>query len=223
MKKREKRKEDNKEQLPMEEKDKNSQEETSLKIVQIDNTKKQTPKKEKSKYLWVIEIGILALTLSMLFSVLSEYLLSDTNLFIVILVVVVLLFVNVFFDMIGLAFASCKIEPLVAMAAKKVKGSKLAINLVKNADKVCSICSDVIGDICGILCGAAGVTITVVLVGNMTGGSAEILIGAAVSSVIAGLTIFFKAFCKNLAINKSTEIVMMVSKVLSIFSFKKNK
>ena len=57
----------------------------------------------------------------------------------------------------------------------------------------------------------------------MTGGSAEILIGAAVSAVIAGLTIFFKALCKNLAINKSTEIVMMVSKTLSIFSFKKGK
>lgn len=192
------------------------------KVVQVDNVKK-TPKKEKSKYLWVIEIGVLALMLSMMFSVLSEYLLADTNVIIVLVVIVVLLFTNVFFDMIGLAFASCKIEPLVAMAAKKVRGSKLAISLVKNADRVSSVCSDVIGDICGILCGAAGVTVTVVIVGNMTGGSAEILIGAAVSAVIAGLTIFFKALCKNLAINKSTEIVMMVSKTLSIFSFKKNK
>ena len=192
------------------------------KTVQAENTKR-TQKKEKSKYLWVIEIGILALMLSMLFSVLSEYLLADANIFVVLMVIVVLLFTNVFFDMIGLAFASCKIEPLVAMAAKKVRGSKLALSLVKNADRVSSVCSDVIGDICGILCGAAGVTITVVFVGNMTGGSAEILIGAAVSAVIAGLTIFFKALCKNLAINKSTEIVMMVSKTLSIFSFKKNK
>ena len=207
------------------EKEKNEVEENvsvKEKVVQIDNTKKLV-KKEKSKYLWVIEIGLLALALSMLFSVLSEYLLADTNIIIVLIVILVLLFTNVFFDMIGLAFASCKIEPLVAMAAKKVRGSKLAISLVKNADRVSSVCSDVIGDICGILCGAAGVTITVVLVGNMTGGSAEILIGAAVSAVIAGLTIFFKALCKNLAINKSTEIVMMVSKTLSIFSFKKGK
>lgn len=218
MKKRISKKEDIEQELIEEE----NIETPQTKVVQIDNTKKANLKKEKSKYLWIIEIGLLALFLSMLFSVLSEFLLSGANLIIVFFVVVFLLFVNVFFDMIGLAFASCKLEPLVAMAAKKVKGSKLAISLVKNADKVSSVCSDVIGDICGILCGAAGVTITVVLLGDMTG-SAEILIGAAVSAVIAGLTIFFKAFCKNLAINKSTEIVMMVSKTLSIFSSKKNK
>lgn len=218
MKKREKRKE----KIEQEVVENESIETSQVKVVQIDNTKKSNKKKEKSKYLWVIEIGLLALFLSMLFSVLSEYLLADTNLIIVILVVVFLLAANVIFDMIGLAFASCKLEPLVAMAAKKVKGSKLAISLVKNADRVSSVCSDVIGDICGILCGAAGVTITVVLVGSMTG-SAEILIAAGVSSVIAGLTIFFKALCKNLAINKSTEIVMFVSKILTLCSFKKNK
>lgn len=213
---------EDKENLKKEKKEQIPNEQPKEKVVQVESNKKQ-PKKEKSKYLWVVEIGILALMLSMMFSVLSEYLLADANIIIVLVVIVVLLFTNVFFDMIGLAFASCKIEPLVAMAAKKVRGSKLALTLVKNADRVSSVCSDVIGDICGILCGAAGVTITVVFVGNMTGGSAEILIGAAVSAVIAGLTIFFKALCKNLAINKSTEIVMMVSKTLSIFSFKKGK
>ena len=213
---------EDKENLKKEKKEQMPNEQPKEKVVQVESNKKQ-PKKEKSKYLWVVEIGILALMLSMMFSVLSEYLLADANIIIVLVVIVVLLFTNVFFDMIGLAFASCKIEPLVAMAAKKVRGSKLALTLVKNADRVSSVCSDVIGDICGILCGAAGVTITVVFVGNMTGGSAEILIGAAVSAVIAGLTIFFKALCKNLAINKSTEIVMMVSKTLSIFSFKKGK
>ena len=213
---------EDKENLKKEKEEQIPNEQPKEKVVQVESNKKQ-PKKEKSKYLWVVEIGILALMLSMMFSVLSEYLLADANIIIVLVVIVVLLFTNVFFDMIGLAFASCKIEPLVAMAAKKVRGSKLALTLVKNADRVSSVCSDVIGDICGILCGAAGVTITVVFVGNMTGGSAEILIGAAVSAVIAGLTIFFKALCKNLAINKSTEIVMMVSKTLSIFSFKKGK
>ena len=213
---------EDKENLKKEKKEQIPNEQSKEKVVQVESNKKQ-PKKEKSKYLWVVEIGILALMLSMMFSVLSECLLADANIIIVLVVIVVLLFTNVFFDMIGLAFASCKIEPLVAMAAKKVRGSKLALTLVKNADRVSSVCSDVIGDICGILCGAAGVTITVVFVGNMTGGSAEILIGAAVSAVIAGLTIFFKALCKNLAINKSTEIVMMVSKTLSIFSFKKGK
>ncbi len=181
---------------------------------------KKPVKKEKSKYLWAIEIGVLSLFLSLMFSVLSEYLLSGANLIIVVFVVVILLFLNVFFDMIGLAFASCPIEPLYSMASRKIKGSKVAIALVKNADKVCSICSDVIGDICGILCGAAGVTIAVVITGSLTG-AAEIVIGAVVSSVIAGLTILFKAFCKNVAINKPISIVMGVSRVLSIFSRKK--
>ncbi len=45
------------------------------------------------------------------------------------------------------------------MAAKKVPGAAECIMLLRHADRVASICNDVIGDICGVVSGAAAATI----------------------------------------------------------------
>ena len=50
------------------------------------------------------------------------------------------------------------------MASRKVKGASVAVKLKKSADKTSSFCCDVIGDICGVISGAAGTTICAILV-----------------------------------------------------------
>ena len=49
----------------------------------------------------------------------------------------------------------------------------------------------------------------------------ELLVSLIVTGIISSLTIGGKAIGKGIAINKSKEIVTMVSKTLSIFQFKK--
>lgn len=181
-------------------------------------TQKVTTKSNKKIFVWAwpIKIGILTLALALMFGVLSEVLLSDANIVITILVVVVLLAISIIFDIIGVAFACCSLEPILAMASRKVKGSKAAIALVRNGDKVSSVCSDIIGDICGILSGAAGASIALTIIADQTGAVA-IIIASVVSAVISALTVFGKSMFKKLAISKSVPIVAFVGRVVSIF------
>ena len=55
--------------------------------------------------------------------------------------------------MVGMAVQVADIKVFNAMAAKKVKGAKIALIMIKNAPKLSTICNDVIGDICGIISG----------------------------------------------------------------------
>ena len=104
------------------------------------------------------------------------------------------------------------------MSSRKVRGAKEGRMLVKNAEKVSSICNDVVGDICGIISGAAGSVISVKIITESMGNSVQILIAASVSAVIAALTIFGKAAMKKVAMENSTKVILTVGKILSIFT-----
>ena len=101
----------------------------------------------------------------------------------------------------------------------KVKGGKIGVKLLKNTDKVSSVCCDVIGDVCGIVSGTSGVVIVSLII-KLTNIN-ELLVSLLVTGIISALTIGGKAIGKGLAINKSKEIVTIVSKILSVFQ--KNK
>lgn len=180
-------------------------------------------KKKPSWIIWPIKILIITLFLSFTFSILSELVLSNVGIIISVLMIVVLLVIGIVADMIGVAAAACQIEPFAAMRSRKVKGARTAMFLVKNAEKVSSICNDVVGDICGIISGAAGAVIALKLTSQYMSDIVAILIAASVSAVIAGLTIFGKALCKKYALDNCSKVILTVGKVLSIFSFKKSK
>lgn len=182
--------------------------------------KTTTKNKKPFKYAWPIKAGVLTLMLALMFGILSEVLLSNASMVIAIVVIVVLMAISIVFDVIGVAFACCPLEPILAMASRKVKGSKAAISMVRRGDVLSSVCSDIIGDMCGILSGAAGATVAAKFIMSQTGAVA-IIIASVVSAVITALTVFGKAMCKRLATEKSVTIVSLVGKVLSVFS--KNK
>jgi len=77
---------------------------------------------------------------------------------------------------------------------------------------VSSFCGDVVGDICGILSGAGGVSLVV----NMHIQNANIyfLVTCIVSSLIAGITIFGKAIMKGYAVDNCETVVMKTSSLL---------
>ena len=122
--------------------------------------------------------------------------------------------------MIGLAVASSCVEDFAAMAARKVKGSKQAIALVKNADKLSSVLNDVIGDVCGILSGAAGACIVTKIAIDNAGNFMAILIPSLIAAIIAGLTIGGKAMFKRVAIKHANSITLTFAKFIDFFTRK---
>lgn len=181
---------------------------------------KEKNKKSKSYILWPIKILILALVFSLFFSLLSEMALSNASIVVAVIVILVFISLGIYFDVLGLAVASADIQNFTAMAARKVVGSKQAIILIQNADKVNSICNDVFGDVCGILAGAAGASIIAKIVIENSGSFLSIFIPSVVSAIIAGLTIFGKAIFKRLAINKANEITLQLAKFINFFTRK---
>ena len=115
--------------------------------------------------------------------------------------------------MIGVAKITCKEAPFHAMNAKKVKGAKESLKLLKNSNKVSSVCNDVIGDICGIISGSLSAVITVYLT---TTGLNPFLATILITSITSSLTVGGKAYFKTIAMKNCESIVFRVGKILCI-------
>ena len=85
----------------------------------------------------------------------------------------------------------------------------------KNSEKASSFCNDVIGDICGIVSGSAGVALAAIL--SSSNNFDMFITTLIITAIIAALTIGGKAIGKATAINKSTVILYEFSKVASLF------
>ena len=175
----------------------------------------------KEYFRWPLIVLVVSLFLSFSFSFLSELALSNANLIIAILVIVVFMFISVVTDIIGVAVTAASEEPFRAMASRKIKGAKESIILVKNADKVASIIADILGDICGILSGAAGAVVTAKLIENVTDDMLTIVVASIVSALVAGVIIFGKAMGKRIAMDNCNKIVLLLGKIVFVFTFGK--
>ena len=172
----------------------------------------------KSNYKWCLIVTSVAFILSLIMSLFSTLVLNNVNLTIAILVTFLFIFIGIIFDIIGVAITTGDETVFHSMSARKVRGGKTGVKLLKNASKVSSICCDVVGDICGIISGSAGVTIVTLLV-KLTEIN-PLIISLIVTALISSLTIGGKALGKNFAIKKSTKVITWVSKILSIFEKK---
>ena len=168
-----------------------------------------------SNYKWIIKISIISLVLSMIFTFISNTVISDVSIIIGIIITILIIFIGILFDMVGVAIAAVKEVPFHAMASKKIKSAKTALKLIKNKDKVSSFCCDVVGDICGIISGSTGAVIAASIILKTNGNS--LFISIIIMGIISSLTIAGKALEKSVAMNKSTEIINIFSKILSIF------
>ena len=99
------------------------------------------------------------------------------------------------------------------MAARKVPGAQDAIRLLRNAERVSSICNDVVGDICGVVSGSASATISVQLLTHFEF-SWPTVVSLLMSALVAGLTVGGKAIGKTFAVNSSTAIVHFTGKTI---------
>ena len=150
-----------------------------------------------------------------MFSFASELILQNVGIVIGILVLLIFILIGVVFDMIGVAITSADVAPFNAMGARKIKGAAVAVNFIKNADKLSSFCNDVVGDICGIISGSATAVVAVLVADGL---NIPLLISTlTVTSITAALTIGGKAIGKGFAMKNNTTILYVFAKVVSIF------
>jgi CBS domain containing-hemolysin-like protein len=185
----------------------------------MENKKEDKNSKTHSNVKWFIQIFITTFMLSIIFSYISTNGVANLSLFPAILILLLVIFIGILFDVIGVAVTFANEEEFHAKATKKVEGSKSSIKLIKNASKVANICADVIGDICGVLSGAVSALIAVKISQEF---GLNFNLQFLLSALVSALTVGGKAIGKEIANNYSTPIVHAVGIVLNKFK-KENK
>ena len=172
----------------------------------------KTGKKEHNHYRWALTAFVMAVALSGLLSLSSEAILENADLLLALLILALFIGLGILFDIIGVAVTAADPRPFHSMAAHKEKGAKEALKLLRNADRVSSVCNDVVGDICGIVSGA-------VIVARLQKGLdlESVLISVGVTALISGATIGGKALGKPFAMNQSKRVVHLAGRFLHLF------
>ena len=176
-------------------------------------------KKERNKTLrWVITIFLVTILVSGTISLVSEEIMAASSMIVAFCILLAIVFIGIIFDIIGVAVTSADEKPFHSMAARKVPGAQDAIRLLRSAERVSSICNDVVGDICGVVSGSASATITAQLMTNFEFSQPRI-VGLIMSALVAALTVGGKAVGKTFAMHSCTGIVHTVGKI--IYRFRK--
>ena len=173
-------------------------------------TKKKSQKKS-GNLRWIVTIFFVTIIVSSAISFLSSTILDGVGLAVAFVVLMIIVMFGILFDIMGVAMISASEKPFHSMASKKIPGAVEALALLRNAEKVSSICNDVVGDVCGVVSGSASAIIAVKAFSSISSNTVSQLI---MSATVAGVTIAGKAIGKNLAMRKSTQIVHIVSKAI---------
>lgn len=174
-------------------------------------------KKERNKTIkWVVTIFFVTILVSGTISFASNELMAISTVGVAFAILLLIILIGILFDIIGVAVTSADEKPFHSMAARKVPGAQEAISLLRNAERVSSICNDVVGDICGVVSGSASASIAAQLITHFSGDKHQITM-LLMSALVAGLTVGGKAIGKTFAIGSCTKIVSFVGKVIWTF------
>ena len=151
-------------------------------------TKNEESSKYKHNIKWVIKTILWTFAMAIFFSLITEKLMENLNIFFAFIILIVIIFIGIIFDIIGIAVTSADEKPFHSMASNQVLEAKYAIKRIKNAGKVSNFCNDVVGDICGIISGAAGASIIYEVIETFTIKNGTI-ISIIITGVIASFTV----------------------------------
>ena len=171
-------------------------------------------KREKRKNIrWVITIFVMTILISGTISLVSDEVMANSSVAVAFCILLTIILLGILFDIIGMAVATADEKPFHSMAARKVPGAHEAIRLLRNAERVSSICNDVVGDICGVVSGSASATIAALILSNVELGWPR-GVSLVMSALVAGLTVGGKAIGKSIAVKSCTKIVHLVGRVI---------
>lgn len=180
-------------------------------------------KKERLRTIrWVVTVFFTTLVVSGLIGLVSDEVMASSSLPVAFGILLFIVLLGIVFDIIGMAVASADEKPFHSMAARKVPGAQEAIRLLRNAERVSSICNDVVGDICGVVSGSASATIAALILTHVDTAWPR-GVSLVMSSLVAGLTVGGKAIGKTFAVSSCTQIVHMVGRILSAWNRLKKK
>lgn len=169
-----------------------------------------------SSYKYIFLVGILTFVVAILISLFANLVVEKLQSIIIsLLFLLLIIFINIIFDIIGVAVTVSSHSPFHAKATKKVKGSRQALRLLRNADQVANFSSDVVGDISGTVSGALGASIVLQIIASKPSFN-ETIISLLMIASISALTVAGKAWGKKVAITKAEDIVFQVSKILAL-------
>lgn len=172
-------------------------------------------KRERKKTIrWVATIFLITIFVSGLITFLSDILMEASTMVVAFLILLVIILVGIIFDIIGMAVASADEKPFHSMAARRVPGAQESIRLLRNAERVSSICNDVVGDICGVVSGSASASIAAQVLAKFDNFAWPQLFVLIMSALAAGLTVGGKAIGKTYAVKSCTLIVHSVGKFI---------
>lgn len=167
---------------------------------------------------WALAVSIWTFGLAICLGLASQILLTRiSSLVISFLILTAVVFLGIIFDLVGTAAAAAKQSPLNAKASRKILGAREAVNIVQHAGKVANFCNDVVGDISGIVSGtlAALIVLKISFRWPQLAQGAGIYLNIALTAVVAAFTVGGKALSKTVAINKSTEVILTVGRMIS--------
>lgn len=174
-------------------------------------------KKERNKTIrWVITIFLVTILVSGFISFASNELMAVSSVAVAFIILFVIMLIGILFDIVGVAVTSADEKPFHSMASRKVPGAQEAIMLLRNAERVSSICNDVIGDICGVVSGSASASIAAQIIVHFSGSASQIIM-LLMSALVAGITVGGKAIGKTFAIGSCTKIVSFAGRFIWVF------
>lgn len=175
-------------------------------------------KKERNKTIrWVVTIFFVTIFVSGTISFASDAIMAGSTMTVAFIILLAIVLIGILFDIVGVAVTSADEKPFHSMAARKVPGAQESIRLLRNAERVSSICNDVVGDICGVVSGSASATIAAQILNNFEFSWPQI-VPLLMSALVAGLTVGGKAIGKTFAMGSCTTIVHSVGKIIWAFN-----
>jgi hypothetical protein len=166
---------------------------------------------------YIFIVGATSFLLAVVFFWLSDILATKLhNLILSFLFLFLVIIIGIIADIIGTSVATVSEVPFHAKSAKKVFGAQEGLYLIRNADRVANICSDVIGDIAGTLSGAMGIALAVQILLYLPQVQA-VLLNMLITGVITALTIAGKAKGKSIALSRSSDVIFFAGRLLAVW------
>jgi CBS domain containing-hemolysin-like protein len=168
----------------------------------------------RSELLFILTVTAVSFPIGGVFDT-STIFLNSARWYVGAIIVLCIVVIGAVFDMIGVAAAAARETPFHAMASKRVFGARRSIQIVRNAEKVSSICSDVVGDIAGVLSGAGALAVAVQMdAAFQIHGWMEEVVLIGLTAFTTSLTVGAKAYGKTVAIHAPTPIILYAGKII---------
>lgn len=181
-----------------------------------DSKRKRKKIRIKPDWKWISTTFGMTIGISAAMSFLSNEVLSAGGMALSFAVLLVIVLIGILFDIIGMSVTAADEKPFHAMASKKMPEAVIAIRLIRRAERVSSICNDVVGDICGVVSGSASAVIAARVVMNMEPTISSI-VQLLMSALVAACTVGGKAFGKSIAMSNAVAIIHTAAKLLYFF------